>query len=451
MVNYDHTLNMFNHSWHPLTGEISEYFKYTEFTKQAFLVIEKSRNIWGSIANNEKFKIAQTIWKYILSVSKRNETSFFVVNPPLADMEKILQRYNEITLEIKKLYGSDIVKVSDSEIKALFAINRACKVLKDYKGIEVSGLDINRNRMFLESDIDIAEAILRWALQAQLEMRKPTVGNSNSIERNVFRMSGNNWEIKFLSKPPIHMDDLVGWRYMRYVIRHIKERISVMSLQQIAGNNTRSELDRQRLRNMDKKYKLNEYDDECASRVKKKCINKAQNYLGNIFEIIEDLEIRELLAEETTTEDEEEITNIINTEEVTTKIDKIKEIVKTATGSTGKALCHHIDVIIKIIKLRNKKMSMEEDENQEETNRIQDKIEDLKRQFSDSLMKGSSKIKSKSDIKMAYDAVSKAIKKAKKEIQKKHPELFNHLEDFINYKDGKYVYEPIEDPQWLFD
>jgi len=438
MVNYDRTLNMFNHSWHPLTGKISEYFEYTEFTKQAFLVIEKSRNIWGSIANNEKFKIAQTIWKYILSVSRINETSCFAANLPLADKEEIIQRYNEITLEIKKLYGSDTVKVSDSEIKALFAINRACKVLKDYKCIEVSGLDINHNRMFLESDIDIAEAILGWALQAQLEMRKPPSGNSNSIERNVFRMSGNNWEIKFLSKPPIHMNDRVGWRYMRYVIRHINERISVMSLQWIAGKNTRSELYRQRL---GKKHKLNEYDDEIASREGKKRINKAQNCLGNIFDLIDGLEIRGLLAEETTTEDDEE---------VTTGIDKIKEILKTATGSTGKALNHHIDVITKIIELRNKKVSTEEDEKQEVTNRIQNEIEDLERQLSDSLMKGSSKTKSKSDIKMAYDAVSKAINEAKKNIKEIHPELYNHLNACIKHKDGNFVYEPVEDPQWLF-
>lgn len=442
---------MFNHSWHPLTGEIPEYLKYTEFTKQAFLVIEKSRNIWGCIANNEKFKIAQTIWKHISSVDKKYKTFFSIVNLPLTDKEKVLQRYKEITLEIKNRYGSDVVNVSDSEIKALFAINCACKVLKDYTGIEVLGLDINHSRMFLENDIDIAETILRWALQAQLETGKSTVGNSNNIERNVFRMRGNTWEIKFLVKPPIYMDDLVGWRYMRYVIRHIKEHISVIILQQIAGKNTRSELDRQLLRSKDKKYKLDEYDDESASRAREKRTKRPQNYLGDIFDLIEDLEIKGLITEETSTEDEEEITNLINTEEVVKKIEKIKEIIKTATGSTGKALDHHIDVIIKIIKLRNKKVSMEEDENQEETNRIQDEIEDLKRQLSDSLMKGSSKIKSKNHIKMAYDAVSKAIKKAKKEIQEIHPELYNHLNACIKYKDGNFVYEPVEDQQWLFD
>ncbi|HHT9107116.1 MAG TPA: hypothetical protein ACFYEF_00365 [Candidatus Wunengus sp. YC63] len=439
---------MFNHSWHPLTGEIPEYFKCKKFTKQAVLVIEKSRNIWKCSLNDEKFKIAQNIWGYIVSVNKRHETPFSVsvVNPPLVDKATVPQKCREIILKTRNRYGLEVVNVSDSEIAALFAINWAYKVLKDYRGIEVSGLDMNCNRMFLENDIDIAETVLGWALQAQPEVEKPTVVESN-IYRNVFRMRGDNWEIRFDGKT-IHMDDLLGWRYIRYVMRHTKEQIPVISLQQIVGKNKRSEQDRQRLIG---KGKLVEYDDESTSKAKKRTAKEPQNYLGDIFELIEDLEVigSGAMVE---TEEEEEIMELSGMEEVTKKLERIREIIKIATGSTGMAIDKYINIITKIIDLGKKKELIEGDGKQEDVNKIQSEIEDLKRQFSDALMKDSSKIRIKSSFKTARNAVSKAIKEAKEKIQKNHPELYDHL-NFIRYKrgEGYYIYEPIKDPQWLFD
>lgn len=174
------TKSMFGNSWSPLSGEIPEYFTCVDLTRQAVQVIKKSRNIWKYCSKDDtsKLKLLQETWKDIQQFSRRPIVSASMANPPIFDISTVPQKCKDIVLLIRKRYASEIDWISDSEIAALYAIDWACRVLKDWKRIKDGGLDMEKNLMFLKNDISVAEAVLAWAEQLQSKNQSDNIDES---------------------------------------------------------------------------------------------------------------------------------------------------------------------------------------------------------------------------------------------------------------------------------